>query len=137
MLRFAAPAIPLAAALAGPAFGKVEIRDIKPMYGPLGPERPSFDLYPGDELFIGYTVTGLGTDKRGMDDVETTMYVVGPGDATLLNETAPTKSILALGRGTVPGIVRQALALNFKPGNYLVKITVNDKIYQDSASFER
>jgi len=30
-----------------------------------------------------------------------------------------------------------ALALNFKPGNYVIKITVNDKIHRESASFER
>src|SRR5262245_54547568 len=137
MVRFAAPAILLAAALAGPAFGKVEIRDIKPTHGPVGPERPSFDLNPGDELFIGYNVTGLGTDEKGMVDLETTLYVVGAGDTTLLNETVPTKSILALGGATAPGIARLALALNFKADNYLVKVTVNDKIYRESASFER
>src|SRR5262249_29113323 len=117
-------ALSVVVAAVGPAFAKVEIRDVKPLHAPLGPERKSLDVLPGDELFLGYVVTGLGADEKGHVNVETTVTVSDPDGKQLLTETNPTRGVLALGGGTFPGLARVGIGRATKPGTYKVSVTV-------------
>ncbi|MFL5342461.1 MAG: hypothetical protein ACJ8F7_20135 [Gemmataceae bacterium] len=130
-------AVLLAACLAAPAFGKVEISDVKPMHGPLGPERRSFTVAPGEELFVTYTVTGVGTDAKGNINIERTLYLLTPAGETAAEETAPTQGVIPLAGAAVAAFDRITFGLDIKPGDHKLKITINDKVRRESASFTR
>src|SRR5690349_10380516 len=50
---------------AGPASAKLELKDIKAVYGDLGPERKSLEYYAYDEVLFRFRVTGAKADKDG------------------------------------------------------------------------
>ena len=127
----------LVACLAAPAFGKVEISDVKPMHGPLGPERRSFTVAPGEELFVTYTVSGVGTDAKGNINVERTLFLLTPEGETAAEETAPTQGVIPLGGAAVAAFDRISFGLDTKPGDHKLKITINDKVRRESVSFTR
>src|SRR5438270_2429936 len=52
------------------AFAKLEIKNVQPAYGPLGPARANDDVYPLDEYHVRYQVVGLKPDKDGKADLE-------------------------------------------------------------------
>src|SRR2546425_5628641 len=70
----------LAAALlilsAHSAQAKLGIESIQATYGPLGPERKTLDIYPFDELFFRFTVTGAKPDAEGKVDASVVMQVL-------------------------------------------------------------
>ena len=53
-----------------PAFAKLEIRNVQPAYGPLGPARTSDDVYPLDEYGVRYQIAGVKADMDGKADLE-------------------------------------------------------------------
>ena len=60
----------LALLLPLPASAKLEIRNVQPAHGPLGPARTADDVYPLDEYLVRYTVAGIKPDRDGKADLE-------------------------------------------------------------------
>jgi hypothetical protein len=82
----------------------LKLERIQAAYGKLGPERPSLDFYPGDEVFFRFLITGVRTTAEGGAKVEETILLKGPDGKEMVNQTVPAKeSVVPLGGGTLPG----------------------------------
>jgi hypothetical protein len=136
MFRTTCPALAVLV-LATPAWAELEIRDITPTYGPLGPARPSLAVPAGDELFFRYTITGVRADAAGRADGELRVQVTGPGGQGVLDDNRPINGLLALGGQTLPGTASVTFGLDTPAGDYTVTVTFRDKLGAASASFTR
>jgi hypothetical protein len=116
---------------------KLEIANVQPAYGPIGPERKSLVYYPGDEIVIRYTLKGVSTDANGEADVIISLQITDPAGNILLAKTVPTKAVVALGGSLVPGTATATLGATLKPGKYRLGVTANDKLSGESAAFRR
>lgn len=130
----------LALATALPAMAKLEITDLKAVYGPLGPQRPDqnkLEIYPGEEMFFRYKINGIGTDERGQLNGTLQVKVLDSEGKVRLDHPSPMRGMLALGGSTLPGTARFGFEPNVKPGKYTVVLVVTDKIREETARFER
>jgi hypothetical protein len=125
------------AMLAVPAWADLEIRDIKAAYGPLGPERRSLDVVPGDTIFFRFGITGIHTDDAGRAEGELRLQLTDPAGKSLLDSKEAIGGSLALGGQTFPGNAQVTFGPDAPAGDYKLSITIRDKLGQDSASFER
>jgi hypothetical protein len=120
-----------------PAFASLDIHDVKAAYGPLGPERQSPEVAPGDEITFRFTVVGWRTDEAGRASGEMRMRLTDAKGAVLLDDKEPIGGVLALGGQTLPGTAQLAFAPDTPAGDYTLTVTVSDKLGTDSASFEQ
>jgi hypothetical protein len=116
---------------------KLGIDNIQVTYGPLGPERKTLDIYPYDEPFFRFTVTGAKPDAEGKVDGSVVLQVLdGAGKVVGENQT-PAKGVLVLGGNSYPFSVSLPIGQQVPPGKYTVKITVRDNLSKESAAFQR
>jgi hypothetical protein len=99
--------------------------------------RKSLDVFPGDDLFFGYAVTGAGTDKKGAINVLVTVKVFDADGKQVLTRTTPNKGLLALGGDGFTGYAQVNFGTDATPGKYKAIVTVKDLIKDATASFER
>jgi hypothetical protein len=122
-----------------PASAKLEITNIVATQGPLGPERKTTEVYPLDEVFFRYQVTGVKVDAEGKADVETIMRLVNPNGRMVLEEKPVVERQLSLGGNTYTAGARLTVppAEKAPPGEYTLTVQVRDKLGMETASFER
>jgi hypothetical protein len=119
------------------ASSAVDIKNIRPSYGPFGATRADAKFLPGDFIFMTYDLEGLALDaKSGKTNYETTLeFLDGAGKVLFkrpnVNEFAPL-----LGGGRMPGDLQFILGAQQAPGKYSIKLTVNDKIAKDAKAFK-
>jgi hypothetical protein len=132
-------AVVVLAASALPAAAKMEIINIMAAQGPLGPERKTSEVYPLDEVYFRYQVTGVKVDAEGKVDVETTMRLVNPNGKMVVEEKPPVERQLSLGGNTYTSGARLVVPAAEKapPGEYTMTVQVRDKLGMETASFER
>ncbi len=123
--------------LGSTAQAKLEIVDIQAAYGSAGPPRKSLVYYPGDEILFRYTLKGVSTNAKGEADVDIAFQILDQAGNSLLDKKSPTKAVIALGGGLVPGTATATLGTGLKPGKYRLGVTAKDKVTGDSASFSR
>jgi hypothetical protein len=123
--------------LASSAQAKLGIESIQATYGPLGPERKTLDIYPFDELFFRFTVTGAKPDAEGKVDASVVLQVLDGTGKVLGENQSPVKRDLVLGGNAFPLSVTLPLSGQERPGKYTVKITVRDNLSGETASFQR
>ena len=123
--------------LGSSAQAKLEIANVQAAYGSAGPKRDSLVYYAGDEILLRYTLKDVHTNAKGEANVDITLKISDPAGKVLLNTTSPTKAVVALGGGLVPGTATATLGTGLKPGKYRFGVTANDKLSGESAAFER
>ena len=136
MLRAVCPWLVLTM-LAAPAWADLEIRDVQAAYGPLGPERRSLEVAPGDEIFFRYTVTGIRTDNAGRAEGAVRLQVTDTDGNVLIDDKEAIGGLLALGGRTLPGTARVSFGPDTPAGDYQLRVTISDNLGAGSASFER
>lgn len=119
------------------AHAKLGIGVIQAAYGPLGAERHSLEYYPGDEIVFRYMLTGVNTNAKGEADVGIVVQVVDSAGKILLDRTFPTKGVVALGGGSVPGTATATLGASMKRGKYTLRVKAKDNLSGETASFQR
>jgi len=119
------------------AHAKLQIANIKAAYGPLGPERQSQVYYPGDEVVFRYLLTGVRSNAKGEANVAIFVQIADASGKILQKTTTPTKGVVALGGGFVPGTAQAALGDSMKPGTYRLAVTATDNLSGETASFDR
>lgn len=135
MFRSLLPAVMLV--FAAPAAAKLEIKDIIPAYGRLGPPRPDLQVLPYDQVFFRYLLTGLKTTADGDAEVMTTVTVAGPGGKTTGGEPLTAKIPLVFGGNQLPSFATVFLTPEQKPGKYEMKVKVKDVLSGEEAEFSR
>jgi hypothetical protein len=134
-MRFAILAVAL---LPLPAFAKLEIKNVQPSHGPLGPPRESDIVYPLDEYGVRYQVAGIKPDKDGKADLELAVRLTN-ADGRAVYEVKPAgrKFDLTLGGDTVQTFGFVTFPEKAGPGEYKLAVTVRDKTTGESTGFER
>ena len=96
-------------------------------------------MYPLDEVYFRYQVTGVKVDAEGKVDVETTMRLVNPNGKMVVEEKPPVERQLSLGGNTYTSGARLVVPAAEKapPGEYSMSVQVRDKLGMETASFER
>lgn len=121
-----------------PTLAKLEIKNIQPAHGPLGPARMSDDVYPLDEYLVRYQVAGVKANADGKAELEVFVRLINP-DGKVVYETKPTarKFDLSLGGDVVQTFGFVTFSEKAPPGEYKLTVTVRDKGSNETASFER
>ena len=121
-----------------PAFAKLEIKDVQPSQGLLGPARESDDVYPLDEYFVRYQVTGIKSDKDGKADLEVRAKLVGPDGKVIFDRKSPAvERPLSLGGDSLRTFGSFTIPERAPLGDYKLTVTVRDRTASESASFEQ
>src|SRR5262245_51595359 len=111
-----------------PALAKLEIKNVQPAHGPLGPARTSDDVYPLDEYLGRYQVAGVKVNADGKAELEVTVRLTNP-DGKAVYETKPTlrKFEMSLGGDVVQTFGFVTFPEKAPPGEYKLTVTVRDK----------
>jgi hypothetical protein len=128
----------LAALLAGlcPSFaGALEIKNVRPTFGPTGALRGKVEAVPGDFVFLSYDIEGLNVNaKTGKVSYVTTVELLDPSNKSLFSKDTPMDLILQLGGNRIPGDLYITTGPKQTPGKYTIKLTVNDKQGKETKS---
>ncbi len=136
MLRAVCPWLVLTM-LAAPAWADLEIRDVQAAHGPLGPQRTSLRVAPGDEIVFRYRIAGIRTDQDGRAQAELRLQVTDADGKALIDNKEAIGGILALGGQTLPGTARVSFGPDTPAGDYRLRVSISDKLGAGTASFER
>src|SRR5262249_50177711 len=120
------------------AVAKLEIKNIQPAYGPLGPARASDDVYPLDEYHVRYQVVGVKPNKDGKADLEVDVKLTN-SDGKAVYDPKPSARQLAMSLGgdavQTSGFV--TFSEKAPAGEYKLTVNVRDRTSRESAGFER
>jgi hypothetical protein len=121
-----------------PALAKLEVKNVQPAYGPLGPARANDDVYPLDEYHVRYQLAGVKPDKDGKADLEIGVRLTN-ADGKAVYDPKPTARQLALSLGG--DAVQTAGFVTFlekaPPGEYKLTVSIKDRTSGETAGFER
>src|SRR5215472_13655046 len=121
-----------------PAFARLEIRNVQPSHGPVGPARASDDVYPLDEYGVRYQVAGIKPDKDGKADLELTVKLTNAeGRAVYEVKPASRRFDMSLGGDTVQTFGFVTFPEKAAPGEYKLAVSVRDKTAGEATGFER
>jgi hypothetical protein len=120
--------IALAALTVSPAQGgELKLTNVRLTIGELGPARPSAKFLPGDLVFVGYDINGLSIEPNGDATYKMAMEVFdGTGKSIFKQAASERKESFPLRGNLIPARAFVTLGLDFEPGNYTCKITVED-----------
>ena len=119
------------------ASSAVDIKNIRPSYGPFGATRAEAKFLPGDFIFMTYDLEGLAVDpKSGKTNYETTLEFIDDKGKVLFKRPNVNEFVPLLGGGRMPGDLQFILGAQQAPGKYAIKLTVNDKIAKDAKAFK-
>jgi len=119
-------------------FAKLEIRNVQPAHGSLGPPRASDDVVPLDEYLVRYQVAGFKPDKAGKADLEITATLSNPdGKVVYERKSPPGARPLSLGGDVLQSYNSFTFPEKAPSGVYLMKVAVRDCTSGESTSFER
>jgi hypothetical protein len=116
----------------------LELKNVRPAYGPLGATRQNTKCVPGDSLFITYDIEGLKVnDKTRQANYATTLELFdASGKVAFKQEGQPKDVTLQLGGTRMPGDLFVILPPGEKPGKHKVRLTVKDNLAKETKSFE-
>jgi hypothetical protein len=121
-------ALALAALAATPAQGgELKLTNVRMTIGELGATRPTTKLIPGDVLFIGYDITGLGVEPDGVAKYKMAMEVLdGAGKPIFKQDPRELIDFIPLRGNSIPARAFITIGLDQEPGNYTCRIKVED-----------
>jgi hypothetical protein len=104
----------------------VEIKNVRPCYGPFGATRYEAKCLPGDVLFMVFDIDGLVLDKAGKASYTTTLELLDDKGTVLFKNPTKNEVIPALGGMRMPGDLHVIMGPKQAPGAYSIRLTVND-----------
>src|SRR5215212_5331551 len=117
----------------GPA---LELKNVRPSFGPLGATRTDVKCLPGDVLFINYDIDDLKFDpKTGKANYSTILELIDENKKVVFQSATKNAPLSQLGGTRMPGDLHVVMGRNQKPGKYVVRLTVEDKLAKESKSF--
>ena len=120
------------------AVAKLEIKNVQPAYGPLGPARANDDVYPLDEYHVRYQVVGVKPNKDGKADLEVDVKLTNPdGKAVYDPKPAARQWVMSLGGDVVQTSGFVTFSEKAPAGEYKLTVNVRDRTSGETAGFER
>jgi hypothetical protein len=118
----------LAALTLSPAQGgELKLTNVRLTIGELGPQRPNAQFLPGDLVFVGYDITGLPIEENGDATYKMAMEVFNESGKSIYKQDASErKDSFPLRGNSIPARAYVTIGLDFDPGNYTCKITVEN-----------
>lgn len=111
----------------------LEIKNVRPSFGPMGARRTETKFLPGDVLWINYDIDGLTFDKNtGKASYETKLEFLKGNGEVLFERKTPNEVTAQLGGTRMPGDLHVIMGQNLDPGKYTVKLTVTDRLAKES-----
>jgi hypothetical protein len=111
----------------------IEIKNVRPSYGPLGSLRTGTKFLPGDLLFMTFDIDGLSLEeKTGKAVYETKLEFLDDKQKPLYESKTRNEVIPNLGGARMPGDLHLIIGKDFAAGKYTVKLTVTDKLAKQS-----
>jgi hypothetical protein len=135
MTRFAL-AVMFAMTLCPALHAAVELRHVQCCYGPYGPVRTRLEVAAHDELMFRFVIAGLKLDAEGKTDATITIGLSDAAGNEILNQVRPIRVSLPWGE-TCPGTAGVVIAPTAVPGEYSLRVIVDDKLGGGSARFAR
>ena len=130
----------LAALLTVVAFSSasaVELKNIRPCFGPMGATRHETKLLPGDVLFMSYDIEALSVDaKTGKASYVTILELLDAEQKVLFKKETPNEVMPQLGGTRMPGDLHVIMGQKQAPGKYAIRLTVHDKYGKDAKAFK-
>jgi hypothetical protein len=115
----------------------LELKNVRPSYGPLGAARVNTKCVPGDSLFMTYDIEGLTINpKTKRANYTTTLELVDSTGQVAFKKDTPNDVAPQLGGSRMPGDLFVILPRNQKPGKHKVRLTVKDNLAKEIKSFE-
>ena len=115
----------------------LELKNVRPCYGPLGATRTDTKCMPGDSLFITYDIEGLKIDeKTGRASYNTKLELIDGTNKVAFTKDTPNDVAPQLGGTRMPGDLFVILPRSQAPGKHRVRLTVTDKLAKDSKTFD-
>jgi len=121
-----------------PAAAALELKNVRPSYGPQGAERKTNKLLPGDVIWLAYDIEGLKVDaKTGKVKFDTKLELFEGKNAEPLFVTGPVTNDarLELGGTSMPGDLHIVMGPTRAAGKYTIKLTIEDKVAKETKSF--
>jgi hypothetical protein len=135
MLRFASAAALILTLAPAPTFA-LEFKNIRPCYGPLGATRTSSKFLPGDVLFISYEIEGLKFDAKSKKaQYVSLLEVFSSTKEKIFSKETPNEIDASLGGDRIPGDLHLIMGRDKPPGQYLLRLTIQDRIGGETKSF--
>lgn len=119
------------------AQAELKLGEIQASHGPLGPQRETLDVFPHDELFFRFMISGAKLSDQGEASPSVTIKVLDKDDSELFSDTTPVTGVLALGGNELPGTAAVELGDQLPPGAYTLEVIVKDTLSGEEASFRR
>src|SRR5262245_5592595 len=120
-----------------PALAKLEVRNVQPAHGLLGPARASDDVFPLDEYFVRFQVVGVKPDKDGKTDLEVAVRLTNADGKAVVDTKGRVERPMSLGGEVFQTFARVTFGEKAPPGEYKLSVVVRDRVGSESASFER
>jgi hypothetical protein len=136
---WAAVAVSTALTLApGAAAGGLNLKNVRYTYNAYGQERKDADVLPGDQLAVGYDIDGLQAKDDGKVQWTTSLEVFRAGKSEYKQNPTDYETVATLGGSVVPAWSLLTIGTDLMPGDYSVKVTVEDKNAKGgAATFEK
>jgi hypothetical protein len=118
--------------------GELELTNIRPTYGLMGPARADNRLLPGDVFSVSYDIENIKVDKTGKVLYSMGLEVIdGKGKTQYKVEPRDLEEVNTLGGHRSPGFVYVQVGENLLPGEYTLRVTVTDRAAKKTKSFDR
>ncbi|HMF19774.1 MAG TPA: hypothetical protein VKE98_21395 [Gemmataceae bacterium] len=121
-----------------PAQGKLAIANDRLTHGYLGAERKNSDYLPGEVVFVAFDILNMSFDDKSKASYTIALEVLDKDGKTRFREVP--RNLVArnfLGGNKLPGVAQLQVPLEAKPGEYTLKVVVEDRNTKASASLER
>ncbi|MEX2119143.1 MAG: hypothetical protein WD847_06005 [Pirellulales bacterium] len=119
------------------AQAELKLGEIQASHGPLGPQRETLDVFPHDELFFRFMISGAKVSDQGEASPSVTIKVLEKDGSELFSDTTPVTGVLALGGNELPGTAAVELGDQLPPGTYTLEVIVKDTLSGEEANFRR
>ncbi len=129
-------ALVLAVGFPGQAWS-LELKNVRPIYGPLGTVRTDAKFLPGDFIYMTYDIEELKVDvKTRKASLVTIVEFLDNKNTVQFQRETPMEVVLSLGGDRVPGELNLLIQTQQSPGKYKVRLRVTDRLAKQSKSYE-
>ena len=117
--------------------GGLQLTNDRVTYGILGPVRTDKRFIPGDTLFLSFDIEGLKKENGRLRYGMRMEFLDAKGRAKFTSNPEERDIIDVLGGTRVPLFAYAFLGLDAEPGEYTLRLTINDALGKQSKTLER